>query len=48
MILVKKTIDQITRYSINERVRDIKYNTKTNELFFVEESSGVIGILNLN
>ena len=43
-----KTIDQIARYSINERVRDIKYNTKTNELFFVGESTGVIGILNLN
>lgn len=43
-----KVINQISRYSVNERIRDIKYSTKTNELFFVGESSGVVGILDLN
>ncbi len=46
----KKTYETelLNKISVNERVRDIAYDKNSNILYYVGESSGVIGFVNLN
>ena len=42
------SIQLITKYSVNERVRDLAFDKKLNKIYYVGESTGVIGELSLD
>ena len=46
--IIKDSIVLMKKYSVNERIRDIAFNEKLNKIFYVGESTGVIGELNLD
>jgi len=46
--IVNDSIELITKYSVNERIRDIAFDKKLNKIYYVGESTGVIGELSLD
>ena len=44
----KEKIELLNKYNVAERVRDIAFDEKKRKLYYVGETSGVLGILNLN
>ena len=46
--IVNDSIELISKYPVNERIRDIAFDKKLNKIYYVGESTGVIGELNLD
>lgn len=44
----EKKLNLIEKFNVRERVRDIHFDSSTNRVYYVGESSGVIGYINLN
>ena len=46
--IANDSIQLITKYSVNERIRDLAFDKKLNKIYYVGESTGVIGELSLD
>ena len=44
----EKKLNLIEKFNVRERVRDIHFDSSTNRVYYVGESSGVIGYIDLN
>ena len=46
--IANDSIQLIAKYSVNERIRDLAFDKKLNKIYYVGESTGVIGELSLD
>ena len=45
--LIKDSIEIIRKYNVGERIRDISFNSNLNRIYYVGESTGILGYINL-